>query len=186
MGHGWMVNYAAICHNTTPAMNGGLGQKPSSLYLAAAAKASDPGQVGDRCTMALKTSKAINNNQHHNNDVGVKTGPRKVSVIVRAASGKDCTIEGGDNRNYIYNPLPIRKKSKKKLVPVNAKDGHYWMLRIKNNISAKKSREHRRKKEIEVIKTCDTLVKENDVLKRENTSLKATLFAMQAMAEKAN
>jgi len=83
--------------------------------------------------------------------------------------------------NYIYNPLPIRKKSKKKHVPVEAKDDAYWAQRVKNNIAARRSREERRRGEIEVVKKCESLLSENCMLRQENGFLLERLQIMESL-----
>ena len=75
--------------------------------------------------------------------------------------------------SYVYNPCPIRKKSKKNTVPLSAKDARYWMLRIKNNMAAQKSREARRKKELEVVNEVRRLKNENNLLRQEVDQLKS-------------
>ena len=82
--------------------------------------------------------------------------------------------------NYIYNPLPIRKKSKKKYVPVKAKDDAYWAQRVKNNIAARRSREERRRVEIEVVKKCESLMSENCKLRQENGLLLERVQIMES------
>ena len=82
--------------------------------------------------------------------------------------------------NYIYNPLPIRKKSKKKHVPPEAKDDAYWAQRVKNNIAARKSREERRRGEMEVVQKCESLLSENCKLRQENGFLQAKLKVMES------
>ncbi|CAG0919760.1 unnamed protein product [Notodromas monacha] len=47
-------------------------------------------------------------------------------------------------------PVPITKKSKKKLTPEEAKDDKYWARRKKNNMAAKRSRDIRRIKENQI------------------------------------
>ena len=69
-------------------------------------------------------------------------------------------------RVYVYNPKPLQKKPGKPpdVAPAD-KDTDYWERRQRNNEAARKSRESRRKKELEVIERCDSLEKSNMHLK---------------------
>ena len=71
------------------------------------------------------------------------------------------------NCRYVYNPLPITKKADRKFYNQSEKDEKYWERRIKNNVAAKRSRDSRRQKEIEVTEKFKTLEKENSLLKEE-------------------
>ena len=98
-----------------------------------------------------------------------------VPVISHGLRKKACI-----KSNYIYNPLPIRKKSKKRSVPPEAKDAAYWAQRVKNNIAARKSREERRRGEMEVVQKCESLLSENCQLRQENGLLQAKLKVMES------
>ena len=80
------------------------------------------------------------------------------------------------NSKYVYNPLPITKKADRKFVTQSDKDEKYWERRIKNNVAAKRSRDLRRQKEIEVTEKFRALENENALLKEEvhRLRLKAT------------
>ena len=71
------------------------------------------------------------------------------------------------NTRYVYNPLPIAKKADRKFVTQSSKDEKYWERRIKNNVAAKRSRDMRRKKEIELSDKFKNLEEENTLLKEE-------------------
>lgn len=71
------------------------------------------------------------------------------------------------NSKYVYNPLPISKKADRKFVVQAEKDEKYWERRIKNNVAAKRSRDMRRQKEIEVTERFKALERENAFLKEE-------------------
>lgn len=71
------------------------------------------------------------------------------------------------NSKYVYNPLPITKKAERKFYSQSQKDERYWERRIKNNVAAKRSRDLRRQKEIEVTEKYKNLEKENANLKEE-------------------
>ncbi|XP_057300316.1 thyrotroph embryonic factor-like isoform X2 [Hydractinia symbiolongicarpus] len=66
---------------------------------------------------------------------------------------------------YQYNPAPMAKKSKRQFIPPENKDQSYWERRKRNNEAAKKSREQRREKEIEVSRKCSQLEDENSGLR---------------------
>lgn len=71
------------------------------------------------------------------------------------------------NSRYVYNPLPIAKKADRKFVTQSSKDEKYWERRIKNNVAAKRSRDMRRQKEIELSDKYKNLEEENTLLKEE-------------------
>lgn len=71
------------------------------------------------------------------------------------------------NSRYVYNPLPITKKADRKFYSQSEKDEKYWERRIKNNVAAKRSRDLRRQKEIEVSEKFKLLERENANLKEE-------------------
>jgi len=68
-------------------------------------------------------------------------------------------------RGYIYDPKPVIKKSMKKAIPDAEKDSEYWERRKRNNEAARKSREYRRSKEMEMQTRLEALQKENSSLK---------------------
>ncbi|KAF0304995.1 Transcription factor VBP [Amphibalanus amphitrite] len=79
-------------------------------------------------------------------------------------------------------PQPMCKKSKKQVVPDEAKDQKYWTRRERNNYAAKRSREARRLKENQIVLRANFLEKENVALResieeitRENERLKERL-----------
>ncbi|EDO27663.1 predicted protein, partial [Nematostella vectensis] len=73
---------------------------------------------------------------------------------------------------YEYNPLPIGKKARRKFVPDQEKDDRYWARRVKNNVAARRSRDMRRQKEIEISMKWKQLEKENARLREELQQLK--------------
>ena len=73
----------------------------------------------------------------------------------------------GSQRKYVYNPVPIERKAKRKFIPSKEKDSEYWSRRIKNNIAAKRSRDMRRQREIEVNQRYKDLEEENARLRAE-------------------
>ena len=83
-----------------------------------------------------------------------------------------------EQRSYKYDPKPLeRRKNPRSFVPDEKKSQEYWEKRKKNNIAARKSREDRRKKEIETLKTVDNL---------KNDNLKLKIYAQKVMAENQN
>ena len=99
-----------------------------------------------------------------------------VPVISHGSRRKACI-----KSSYIYNPLPILKKSKKRFVPPEAKDEAYWAQRVKNNIASRKSREERRRREMEVVQKCESLLSENCQLRFENGCLQVKLEVMESI-----
>ena len=66
-----------------------------------------------------------------------------------------------NNRHYKYNPKPLGKKNSRKFVAEDKKTEEYWQKRIKNNVAARKSREDRRRKELETLNKQAHYEKEN-------------------------
>ena len=73
---------------------------------------------------------------------------------------------------YRYNPKPVQKKSCRNFVPDSLKDIDYWEKRKRNNLAAKRSREDRRRKELEVLNKMANLEQQNADLKAQVKSLK--------------
>lgn len=80
---------------------------------------------------------------------------------------------------YIYNPLPISKKADRKFVCQAEKDEKYWERRIKNNVAAKRSRDMRRQKEIEISEKFKSLERENESLKDEVQRLRVKAVELE-------
>jgi len=70
-------------------------------------------------------------------------------------------VSAHDSRYYKYNPKPLGKKNSRKFVPEEQKTEDYWQKRIKNNVAARKSREDRRRKELETLNKQAHYEKEN-------------------------
>jgi len=83
-----------------------------------------------------------------------------------------------EQRSYKYDPKPLeRRKNPRSFVPTDKKTQDYWEKRRKNNVAARKSREDRRKKEIEVLKSVNNL---------KNDNVKLKLYAQKVMTENQN
>ena len=85
-------------------------------------------------------------------------------------------------RTYKYNPKPVLQKGDRTNVPDALKDREYWERRQRNNEAARKSREERRRKELEVLDKMTSLEKmKNDLeskveeLERRNVYLESRL-----------
>lgn len=65
------------------------------------------------------------------------------------------------DKQYKYNPKPLGRKNNRNFIPEDKKTEEYWQKRIKNNIAARKSREDRRKKELEILEKKAQYEKEN-------------------------
>ena len=79
----------------------------------------------------------------------------------------------GNDRNYKYNPKPLGKKNCRKFVPEERKTEDYWQKRIKNNVAARKSREDRRRKELETLNKQSHYEKENLQLRMLNEKIQS-------------
>ena len=104
-----------------------------------------------------------------------------VPVIVYGSARQVTSSRNVRNDQFIYNPIPIRRKSSKKLVPQEKKDTHYWTKRIKNNVAARRSRDKRRREEIEVMKRCKSLYDENETLRRANMQLQDRVLSLESL-----
>ncbi|XP_057315990.1 uncharacterized protein LOC130657046 [Hydractinia symbiolongicarpus] len=103
---------------------------------------------------------------------------------MRNEEGFSNSIEGGAfapwepkkicAKNYRYDPKPLMRKNKRQLVPDDEKTHKYWMKRSRNNKAARKSREDRRQKELEVLQTMNLLQDENTRLKMYMSNLLKT------------
>ena len=83
-----------------------------------------------------------------------------------------------EQRAYKYDPKPLeRRKNPRNFVPSEKKTNDYWEKRRKNNQAARKSREDRRKKEIEVLKNVSNLKSDN---------MKMKLYVQKIMGENQN
>ena len=83
-----------------------------------------------------------------------------------------------EQRAYKYDPKPLeRRKNPRNFVPTDKKTMDYWEKRRKNNQAARKSREDRRKKEIEVLKSVNNLKSDN---------IKLKLYVQKIMGENQN
>ncbi|XP_020911159.1 thyrotroph embryonic factor [Exaiptasia diaphana] len=76
------------------------------------------------------------------------------------------------NYKYNYNPLPMKRKAQRQFVTDTEKDERYWKRRTRNNEAARRSRDMRRQREIEISTQCKELEKENARLKKELQKLK--------------
>jgi len=76
-------------------------------------------------------------------------------------------------RGYIYDPKPLVRKSKPNRVPTETKDPEYWDKRQRNNEAAKRSRENRRQKELEIVDKAKNLNEENESLQNRIKELEA-------------
>ena len=68
-------------------------------------------------------------------------------------------------KTYVYDPKPLTRKTRRALVPDEQKNQKYWMKRMRNNVAARKSREDRRRKELEVLESMKNLKDENQKMK---------------------
>lgn len=74
-------------------------------------------------------------------------------------------------RTYKYNPKPVLQKGDRSYVPDSLKDREYWERRQRNNEAARKSREERRRKELEVLDKLTSLEKMKNSLEAKVTEL---------------
>lgn len=83
-------------------------------------------------------------------------------------------------RTYQYNPKSLQHKEPRSFVPDDLKNIDYWAHRKRNNTAAKKSRDARRKKEIEILSSYEIMKEEYSQTIIENTQL----IARNLMLEK--
>ena len=77
-----------------------------------------------------------------------------------------------------YDPRPITKRSRKRSIPEEMKDDTYWKKRFQNTERARRCREARRVKEIEVAQKVKKLEKEKLELQQEINQLKEQLMSL--------
>jgi len=78
-------------------------------------------------------------------------------------------------KRNVYHPSPPVKKSTKIHVPEEKKDAKYWERRQKNNLAAKRSREARRRMEMEIARRAQLLEDENKSLRDQVSCLRGKL-----------
>jgi len=100
---------------------------------------------------------------------------------------------GRGGKSYNYKPAPMVRKSERRFISAEQKDKQYWERRKRNNAAAKKSRESRREKEIEVNRKSELLQKENEGmrftimnLQERNTQLENSLNIYKEILVKNN
>jgi len=93
------------------------------------------------------------------------TGGVNTSSIASGKNYKGGKLGRKRKRGYIYNPQPVKGKPPKKRIPESNKDKSYWEKRKRNNEAARKSREMRRTKELEISGRFSTMMKENEALR---------------------
>ena len=81
---------------------------------------------------------------------------------------------------------PSRGKRKRSFIPDERKDDEYWEGRKKNNISAKKSREMRKKRRDQELQRAETAIHENNKLKTELDVLKNEVSSLRRLLRDAN
>lgn len=94
-------------------------------------------------------------------------------------------------KSYVYDPKPLTRKTRRALVPDEQKNQKYWLKRMRNNVAARKSREDRRRKELEVLDTMKNLKDENQSMKnyietvvKTNEQLMAEMLQMKKRLER--
>ena len=113
-------------------------------------------------------------------------------ALMHAAQQGIPTFIGDKNfeKTYIYDPKPLTRKTRRALVPEEQKNQKYWLKRMRNNVAARKSREDRRRKELEVLDTMKALKDENQKMKnyidtvvKANEQLVADMMRMKHQLE---
>lgn len=74
---------------------------------------------------------------------------------------QDWALNQQYEKEYQYDPKPLTSKNSRRVVPDDEKTDQYWTRRNRNNKAARKSREFRRQKEMEVLYSMKTLEDEN-------------------------
>lgn len=93
-------------------------------------------------------------------------------TVQKPSSEDQISKEDEDSYEYKYNPLPMKKKAKRQFINDGEKDDKYWKRRKRNNEAARRSRDMRRQREIEISKMWKDLERENERLKDELQKLK--------------
>ena len=102
---------------------------------------------------------------------------------LQSGNGELASRSASDSSDGELDP-PSRKK--RTPIPNEKKDTKYWDRRKKNNIAAKRSRELRKKKMDEEIKTAKDAIQENQKLKQEIEVLKSEINSLRRLLRDAN
>lgn len=129
--------------------------------------------------IVLKSIKATEEERNKNNaddKESMDTLSEAKNENTKTSSGKttkrSAVNKDGQDYNYSYNPLPMKRKAQRQFVQDTEKDDKYWKRRNRNNEAARRSRDMRRQREIEISLQCKELEKENARLKKELQKLK--------------
>lgn len=124
----------------------------------------------------LKEVKSEKNTEAKRNDnnIDAKNNRNTVSEdkIVKATTDSSDKSKDVEDYRYNYNPLPMKRKAQRQFVTDTKKDDRYWKRRNRNNEAARRSRDMRRQREIEISTQCRELETENARLKKELQKLK--------------
>ena len=149
----------------------GYGSETSEVYLYKSLGGEDAGGFDN--SLAAKSLITITNTVTESTDV-LAAGTSRVGE-----KGRDSQIQGNQvpnkkrgggkpgrrrKRGYIYDPKPLVPKSKTSTLPEELKDEDYWTRRQRNNEAAKRSRENRRVKELEMMSLVKNLTATNEGL----------------------
>lgn len=99
------------------------------------------------------------------------------------SSGSAHSGEHNSNSDYEAEQPPRKKRTP---IPDERKDAKYWERRKKNNEAAKRSREMRRQKMDDELKTARESIQENQKLKQEIEVLKSEINSLRRLLRDAN
>ena len=131
-----------------------------------------PSSSGDTITDDIKTSRKRKKESNEGETANVERPKRRKS--------KENNIEN--------NPAPLQveeltKACKPQSLASEAKDEKYWTKRRRNNLAAKKSRDQKREKELQIVQRATCLEKENAEMRNEIAKLKKHLQKLNRIVE---
>ena len=106
------------------------------------------------------------------------------SDTTQSGIGEQASHSASSSSSDCENDQPARKK--RTPIPDEKKDTKYWNRRKKNNMAAKRSRDLRKKKIDDEIRTAKDALQENQKLKQEIEVLKSEINSLRRLLRDAN
>lgn len=134
------------------------------------------------CEASQRTQNYVDSQRQYNTR---RTGSNELKAANEAAISEN-SKQSETEYKYHYNPVPVKRKAERQFVSDVEKDDKYWKRRKRNNEAARRSRDMRRQKEIEISMKWKNLEQENVRLKKELQKLKdrANELERQLLMEK--
>lgn len=128
------------------------------------------------CELSQRTQNYVNSQRQYNTRRNASSGMQANDKASTASMPQDSRAQDSQQNDndykYHYNPVPVKRKAQRQFVSDVEKDDKYWKRRKRNNEAARRSRDMRRQKEIEISMKWKDLEQENARLKKELQKLK--------------